>query len=155
MQQAMEAEYNESQMSAVTAGLDRSPVVLIQVCLSSLPQQTALLCPPASSINICMLARHTHALASNHRRNPPRGVVCRGPRAQGRQEQFWACSASCCMPLPLTPAASSSAHPLQRCQNMERTTSAGCGAVQPLGSPALPTPGWVSCAHYNFTIIVF
>ncbi|CAL8467911.1 g7449 [Coccomyxa elongata] len=30
VQQAMEAEYNESQMSAVTAGLDRSPVVLIQ-----------------------------------------------------------------------------------------------------------------------------
>lgn len=34
MQHAMEAEYNESQMSAVTAGLDRSPVVLIQVCVS-------------------------------------------------------------------------------------------------------------------------
>ncbi|KAK9909662.1 hypothetical protein WJX75_005776 [Coccomyxa subellipsoidea] len=30
VQQAMEAEYNDSQMSAVTAGLDRSPVILIQ-----------------------------------------------------------------------------------------------------------------------------
>ena len=27
----MAAEYNESQMAAVTAGLDRSPVILIQV----------------------------------------------------------------------------------------------------------------------------
>ena len=27
----MEAEYNDSQMAAVTAGLDRSPVILIQV----------------------------------------------------------------------------------------------------------------------------
>ena len=31
VQQAMKAEYNDSQMAAVTAGLDRSPVVLIQV----------------------------------------------------------------------------------------------------------------------------
>ncbi|CAL5219614.1 g1484 [Coccomyxa viridis] len=30
VQQAMAAEYNESQMAAVTAGLDRSPVILIQ-----------------------------------------------------------------------------------------------------------------------------
>ena len=31
VQQAMKAEYNDSQMAAVTAGLDRSPVILIQV----------------------------------------------------------------------------------------------------------------------------
>jgi len=31
VKQAMEAEYNDSQMAAVTAGLDRSPVILIQV----------------------------------------------------------------------------------------------------------------------------
>lgn len=31
VQQAMAAEYNDSQMAAVTAGLDRSPVILIQV----------------------------------------------------------------------------------------------------------------------------
>ena len=31
VQQAMAAEYNESQMAAVTAGLDRSPVILIKV----------------------------------------------------------------------------------------------------------------------------
>ncbi len=30
----MAAEYNESQMAAVTAGLDRSPVILIQVATS-------------------------------------------------------------------------------------------------------------------------
>lgn len=34
VQSAMEAEYNPSQMAAVTAGLDRSPVVLIQVMLA-------------------------------------------------------------------------------------------------------------------------
>lgn len=38
VQQAMEAEYNDSQMSAVTAGLDRSPVILIQAHSNTLPE---------------------------------------------------------------------------------------------------------------------
>ena len=38
VRQAMEAEYNASQMQAVTAGLDRSPVILIQVTMPSPPQ---------------------------------------------------------------------------------------------------------------------
>lgn len=35
----MSAEYNDSQMAAVTAGLDRSPVILIQVNTTTLWQK--------------------------------------------------------------------------------------------------------------------
>lgn len=39
VQQAMEAEYNSSQMTAVTAGLDRSPVILIQASSHGFPMR--------------------------------------------------------------------------------------------------------------------
>ncbi len=54
----MEAEYNESQMSAVTAGLDRSPVVLIQACFLTWPHCTPSAC--CHSVNPCNLGTCTH-----------------------------------------------------------------------------------------------
>ena len=61
VQQAMEAEYNDSQMSAVTAGLDRSPVILIQAHSNTLPKVLSL-----ASCNVWILLRKHCASSTQH-----------------------------------------------------------------------------------------
>ena len=82
VQQAMEAEYNDSQMSAVTAGLDRSPVILIQARSSTCSQGLS----SASCIAVDPL---DNALADFSMRSPPRGgahalAVVQGPPGTGK-----------------------------------------------------------------------
>lgn len=83
VQQAMSAEYNESQMTAVTAGLDRSPVILIQVAtLSSGPLES-----PSRDCS-ASLSRGGMQSAVRNKAGPwcPNGTLChaQGPPGTGK-----------------------------------------------------------------------